>query len=245
MSLENKVQECTSFFSQYKVVDLSHQYEENMPSYPTHSKYFHSLWESYWHGDVAVAYQLSLNEHSGTHVDAPAHFIQDESHPAHFWVDAIPVDHLFGRCVALNLSSTQPRTPVDKGKVKTWEDEKLIRIQSGDIVLFNFGWYKRWKLRPDGNSFGQDWPGISKDCAEYLVEKEVKAVGTDALALDVYGDLNFPAHYVLLGKKTLIIENLNNLDLLPPLSYFMALPLNIKGGSGSPIRAVSLVPKEQ
>ena len=54
--------------SDYEVVDLSHYLEEGMPSFPTHSRFFHELWESYWHGDVAVAYQLIMNEHSGTHV---------------------------------------------------------------------------------------------------------------------------------------------------------------------------------
>lgn len=55
-------------------MDLSQTLEEGIPNFPTHSRYYHELWESYWHGDVAVAYQLIMNEHPGMHVDAPAHF---------------------------------------------------------------------------------------------------------------------------------------------------------------------------
>jgi kynurenine formamidase len=238
---EKGVQECVDFFAQYRFVDLSHRLEEHMPSYPAHSKYYHNLWESYWHGDIAVAYQITMNEHSGTHVDAPAHFIREESHPAHKWMDAIPVDYLFGCCVTLNLMATLLKTAVGAERVMAWEEEAQVRIQKDDVVLFNFGWHKRWKLRPEAEPFLSNWPGLSKDCAEYLAEREIRAVGTDAIALDVYGDLGFPAHYVLLPKEILIMENLNNLESLPPISYFMALPLNIKDGSGSPIRAVALV----
>ena len=53
--IEKEAQECIDFFNKYKFVDLSHRLEEHMPSYPAHSKYYHNLWESYWHGDVAVA----------------------------------------------------------------------------------------------------------------------------------------------------------------------------------------------
>lgn len=241
--IEKEAQECIDFFNKYKFVDLSHRLEEHMPSYPAHSKYYHNLWESYWHGDVAVAYQICMNEHSGTHVDAPAHFIREESSPAHKWMDALAVDCIFGRCIMLNLQGIPPKTGVEADRVTAWEKEQDVQIREDDIVLFNFGWYKRWKLRPKAEPFLSDWPGIAKNCAEYLVEKKIRAVGTDAIALDVYGDLSFPAHYVLLKEEILIMENLNNLDELPLVSYFMALPLNIKDGSGSPIRAVGLVPK--
>lgn len=74
-------------------------------------------------------------------------------------------------------------------------------------------------------------------------EKKVKAVGTDALAIDAFTTTDYPAHRTLLSRGILVIENLNNLGSLPPFSYFMALPLKIKGGSGSPIRAVAFKPK--
>jgi kynurenine formamidase len=60
-----------------RVIDLSQTLEEHMPHFPTHAKFFHNLWGSYWHGDRSLSYQLVMHEHNGTHVDAPAHFISD------------------------------------------------------------------------------------------------------------------------------------------------------------------------
>ena len=63
-----------------RVIDLSQTLEEHMPHYPTHSKFFHNLWGCYWHGDRALTHQLVMNEHSGTHVDAPVTSLATRSH---------------------------------------------------------------------------------------------------------------------------------------------------------------------
>ena len=97
-------------------------------------------------------------------------------------------------------------------------------------------------LGPEGTGFLEDWPGLGGDAAGYLVEKGVSLVGCDTLAVDAFGSEENPAHYALLGNEVYIVENLNNLDKLPPWSLFMAFPLKVKGGSGSPVRAVALVP---
>lgn len=68
-------------------------------------------------------------------------------------------------------------------------------------------------------------------------------VGCDTLAVDAIGSEENPAHYALLGNEVYIVENLGNLDRLPPFCGFVAFPLKIKGGSGSPVRAVALVPR--
>ncbi len=60
--------------AQMKVIDLSHVLEEDMPVYPTHSRYFHTLWDSFETGSPAMVYQLIINEHCGTHMDSTAHF---------------------------------------------------------------------------------------------------------------------------------------------------------------------------
>ena len=80
----------------FRAVDLSQALEEHMPNYPTHSKFYHNLWGSYWHGDRALTYQLVLNEHNGTHVDAPAHFISDAKPQAHVTIEQVPLGRLMG-----------------------------------------------------------------------------------------------------------------------------------------------------
>ncbi|MGD0015687.1 MAG: cyclase family protein, partial [Bryobacteraceae bacterium] len=77
------VSEIRGMLRQGRLIDLSQTLEEHIPNYPTHSKYFHNLWGSYWHGNRSLTYQITMNEHNGTHVDAPAHFISDAKPHAH------------------------------------------------------------------------------------------------------------------------------------------------------------------
>ena len=85
----NKVEAWRSLYREARVVDLSQSLEEHMPNFPTHSKFYHNLWGSYWHGDRALTYQLVMNEHNGTHVDAPAYFISDAKPHAHVTIDQV------------------------------------------------------------------------------------------------------------------------------------------------------------
>jgi len=229
----------------FQIIDLSHTLQENIPAYPTHSKFYHLPWDS--PDDPAVMYQILFHEHSGTHVDAPLHLIREKNiNLDEYGMDTVPVDSLIGHCVTLHLSYIQPNQVVTGSMIREWE-RKNGTIEKGDIVIFNFGWWKKWRLIPEGYEVTKNWPGLGREAAEYLVEKRVKAVGTDCMALDSYPNCingTAPAHEVLLIRRVLIMENLNNLDSLPPCCFFMAFPLKIKRGSASPIRAVALVPRD-
>lgn len=224
-----------------RVVDLSQTLEEHMPSYPTHSKYFHNLWGSYWHGGRSLTYQLVMNEHNGTHVDAPAHFISDAQPQAHLTIEHISATRLVGRGARLNCRTLQEGDYVTRDFITQWEAEHGA-LQAGDIVVFDFGWAAHWRLRPDDKRYLADWPGVGMDAAEYLIEKSVAALGVDTLSPDPPAALaRNPIHPVVLEKQVLIIENLTNLGQLPDFFVFLALPLKIRAGSGSPLRAVALV----
>jgi len=125
--------------------------------------------------------------------------------------------------------------------VVAWEEEHGALV-TGDIVLFNFDWSAHWGLRPNGAQYLRDWPGVAMDAAEYLIEKSVAAIGVDTISPDTHEAMRTnPIHPLVLEKQVLIIENLTNLDQLPDFFLFVALPLKIKGGSGSPVRAVAFV----
>lgn len=224
----------------FNTIDLSHTLEEQMPVWPTLSKYYHTLWFSIHFGDDATAYQLVMNEHTGTHVDAPGHYMPP-GHPEHKWVDEVSVETWMGRAVLINCRELEPRSTVPASRVEDWEAEHG-RIKTGDIVVFDFGWCAKWASRPDDTEFMKDWPGLGIECAGLLVERGVNAVGVDTLSPDVYASEGDPVHRTLLGNGVVIIENLANLDGLSPFFYLIALPLKIKDGTGSPIRAVALVP---
>lgn len=224
----------------FRVVDLSQILEEHAPHYPTHSKFYHNLWSSYWHGDRSLTYQVTMNEHSGTHVDAPAHFISDTKPAAHVTIDRIPLSQMMGRGVRIDCRNLQAGEAVPEATISEWEKHHG-NIKAWDIVLFNFGWSARWALRPQHQPYISGWPGVAMDAAEYLIRKEVAAIGVDTLSPDSPAALQSdPIHPRLLEKQILILENLCNLEQLPDFFVFLALPLKIAAGSGSPVRAVAL-----
>lgn len=224
-----------------RVIDLSQTLEEHMPHFPTHSMFFHNLWGSYWHGHRSLSYQLVTHEHNGTHVDAPAHFISDSKPDAHVTIERVPLAQLMGRGVRVECRGTKTGEYVSERRLREWEGSHGP-LQAGDIVLFDFGWGAKWGLRPDDQRYCADWPGVGMDAAEYLLSKPVAALGVDTLSPDPPEALRTqPIHPVVLEKQVLIIENLCNLDQLPDFFLFLAFPLKIRQGSGSPIRAVAVV----
>lgn len=223
-----------------RVLDLSQTLEEHMPTFPTHSKFFHNLWGSYWHGDRALTYQLVMNEHNGTHVDAPAHFISDARPEAHRTIDAVAPERLIGRGARIDCQGFREGQYVSRELIERWE-EGHGALAAGDIVLFNFGWPAHWAIRPQNRRYLEDWPGIGMDAAEYLIAKSVAALGVDTLSPDPPEALRTnPIHPRVLERQILIIENLCNLERLPDFFLFIALPLKIRNGSGSPVRAVAV-----
>lgn len=219
-------------------VDLSHTLEEGIPSVPTHARYGHTLYQSYERGDTACHYRLTLGEHTGTHIDAPLHFIPDGD--AHYDVATIPIDRLAGRAATIDVSDHGPQETVSVERIEAWESEHGA-IQEGDRVLFRFGWDRYWDTGEEGQQYLDEWPGLSGEAAKYLTDAGVTVVGCDTLAIDASGEDEFPAHYELLGNETYIVENLTNLEELSPFSLLFTVPLKVEDGSGSPIRAFAVV----
>lgn len=224
------------------VVDLTHTLEEGIPGFPTHPRYFQMPWHC--PGDAIEVNQLVIAEHSGTHVDSPSHFVVGEDDPARRHIDEMPLESMIGRAVTLHLDPPQTANAfATYADIVRWEREN-VAIDAGDIVLLDFGWAHRWGRLPEGQGFLDGWPGLDREAAEYLAERGVKAVGTDCISLDPGDngrDGDLAAHYTLLPQGILIIENLANLPAVPPLSSFVALPLKLKNGTGSPIRAMTFV----
>ena len=230
----------TSPFDGHDWIDLSHTLEEGIPAWPTHARFSSTLYESQDHGDVATHHGLTISEHTGTHMDAPLHFVPKG--PAHYGTDEIPLQGLAGRAATIGATDLAAGDLLSVDRIEGWERDHGP-LEPGDRVLVRYGWDERWTTGREGRRFLEDWPGLSGEAAEYLVGKGVALVGCDTLAVDAAGSPENPAHHALLGNEVYVVENLNNLDRLPPYCLFVALPLKIKGGSGSPVRAVALVPR--
>lgn len=238
--MDSNLQSLCSQLKMARAIDLTHVLREGIPSYPTHAKYFQMKWQAM--GDPAVMNQLILSEHSGTHVDSPSHFVTDRAHPNFLSIDAWAALHFIGRGVHVTLGPYSPESAmISVDGLRMWEKEH-VSIESGDVVVFDFQWARRWGLDRDGFEYLEGWPGIDRGCAEYLVEKQVRCVGTDCVSLDSGdgGRGELPAHYTLLSAGICIVENLAHLVDVPVEFVFMAFPMKIGGGTGAPVRAIAL-----
>ena len=154
-------------------------------------------------------------------------------------IDAVDVRSVMGRGVRIDASFLKPCEEYTLEMLKKFEEE-YGQIRQGDVILLYFGWEDKYAIGQKGEEFLKDWPGLSGAAAQYLLEKKVASVGTDALALDPFGSNDYPSHQILLGNGIPIMENVMNLKKLPIFSYVIGLANKLKDGSGSPIRIVAL-----
>src|SRR5262245_38324676 len=138
-----------------RLIDLTHRLEPGMPVWPTHPHFCQTLVESYDKGDDSCWHSLSFGEHTGTHFDAPLHFV-----PGGDSIDRMPVEKFFGRMVTISAGSVAPSSSVGRSLIKDWEKEHGA-IFEGDAVFFHFGWDRYWWHNRE--SFLKDWPGLSSE----------------------------------------------------------------------------------
>ncbi len=193
---------------------------------------------------------LSFGEHTGTHFDAPIHWITGKEY-ADGATDTVPVQRLFAPAVVLDCSkeaAADERFTLQIEHVEAFEREHG-RIPKGAWVLMRTDWSKR----EDAASFlnakddGPHSPGPSADVMRFLVEQRdingwgVEAVGTDHGQAFLF-EPQFPAHNLMHGANKYGLASLCNLDQLPPVGAMLITPpLKIKNGSGSPLRVLALV----
>ena len=234
----NTVEKVLDLVKNSRFVDMTHALEPGSPYWPTHSDFKAVIGDHQSKGDESYWRTITFGEHSGTHIDSQSHFILGGQN-----VDQIPITKIIGRGVNIDATDTPPKGEVPLSKIHAFENQHGA-IMAGDIVFFRFGWDKKWAIGEAGRPFIEDWPGTSKEVAEYLRDKGVKAVGCDTLALHKFGSPGNPSHHVLLGSNINIIENVNNLDILPAFFGVIGLPCKFKDGSGSTMRLIAVLDKE-
>ncbi len=222
----------------YQRVDLTRKLRNGMPVWPTHPPFCQEAIASFDKGDIACNHSLSLSEHSGTHFDAPMHFV-----PGGRSIDAVPLERFFGRMLTIDVSDVEPDSLVGAERIEAFERANGA-VEPHDAVMFHFGWEKYWDHPSEAQRFFSDWPGLSREASELLVSREVRLIATDCMSIDNFSSTEFPAHRTLLGADILIGENFDKLSTMPAICHLATMPLPIEGGSGSPIRAVAFVRRE-
>ena len=193
---------------------------------------------------------IRLGEHTGTHFDAPVHWITGSQLPDNT-LDKIPAAKLIGPACVIDCSreaTTDNDFLLTREFVLGWE-ARHGKIQPGSWLLMRTDWSKRegreafLNLREDGSHT----PGFEPDCVRFLAfEREVLGVGVECVGTDAglaaTFDPPFPAHNIMQGSGRFGLASLANLDQLPPTgAVVIVAPLKIVDGSGSPMRVLALV----
>lgn len=194
--------------------------------------------------DGSFAQLLRAPEHSGTHLDAPAHFVASGA-----TVDRIPAEALVVPCAVLDVrerATSDPDFALGREDLARLE-ERDGPIDRGSAVLLATGW-DAYRDDPARYLGGADpgslsFPGFGAAAAQSLVERGVVGIGTDTMSVDRGSDTKFPVHYTTLSAGLWHLEGLVGLGELPPRGatlFIGALPL--EGGSGAPARVLARVP---
>ncbi|CAK5281895.1 unnamed protein product [Mycena citricolor] len=209
-----------------QVVDLSHPLKPGMQVYPGDPEFAVSSVAAIEKDGYAVC-ALSLGSHTGTHVDAPAHFFADG-----LTIEQIPIGMFIGPALVVDLTHKAAREEIK------WEDlvQYAPRMKQGTLLLLRTGWSRHW-----GTPEYFDHPYLSHAAAEKVIECGVRLIGVDSLNPDETRSDDtgvFGVHEVVLGAGGIIAENLTNLELLQDGDYVVHLvPLSISASDGSPVRA--------
>jgi kynurenine formamidase len=206
---------------------------------------------------------LIVDEHCGTHLDGPTHFIppQDSGLP---WAGALgelsgeklDLGRLIGPAAVVDVRALADEgedgvSPVvTSSHLRAWE-EVHGDFEPGDAVLLQTGWSRHYAAGPAGRRFVHDplvarsspgWPAPDPEAAIHLSERGVATVGIDAPSMGAVQD-GAPVHWEGLSRGLLFVEMLTNLDALPARgALFVFLPLKVAGSSGGPGRAIALLP---
>ena len=209
-------------------LDLTLTISEKIPTFPG-SPQPHFIEWSELRKDGYNLEMLFLSSHTGTHVDAPYHFVNGgkkihQIDPSRFLCDATMIK-----------IKSKSNYSITKSDIIKFEKRHGI-IPRHSTIVFATGWNNNLEQR---NFFEQN-PGLSESAAKYLVSKSINLVGIDSPSIDVGKDAKFSAHQILLANDVLILENLCNLNKIRTRKFRLAaFPLKLQGTTGSPVRAVA------
>jgi kynurenine formamidase len=202
-------------------------------------------------GPAWAWYWLEIGEHTGTHFDAPIHWISGRDG---IDVSQVPPQHLIAPAVVIDRSAESAEDP---DYLLTVDDVRAFEADHGPLpeggwLLLHTGWDTRaqdteaFLNARDGNPHS---PGPDVECARWIAEESpLVGVGVETVGIDAGGaaefDPPFPAHYYLMGAGKYGVTQLANLGALPPTGALLFVaPLKLTGGTGSPVRALALVPQ--
>lgn len=226
-----------------EIIDLSQEIFTGMPVFPGLPEVYitmhvsHEDWDEITGSDIVspAVNRLDFGEHTGTHVDALNHMARQYRGQS---IETMPLTMFYTQGICLDLSQKGLRELIEPVDLERALTEANLTIRPGDTVLLHTDHYRR--------AFGtEDWydgPGISTLAARWLGEKEIAAFGVETMAPGVRHVSNKEVHHICGEMGFTHYENMINLHQLIGRGRFrfIGLPLKIRGGTGSPVRAVAI-----
>jgi kynurenine formamidase len=253
--------------SRCRAIDLAQPYYTGVPHHPAHAPFIYGL--SKKHGDTVVAggassaaEAIALGTHVGTHIDAFCHFTcngklfgGEEAAGVQSYANGLErhtvdtIQPIFRRGVLLDIARLQDVEVLPREFVITPDhlDHTGVNVNPGDVVLIRTGWARYWD---DPRQFISEVhsPGPALEAARWLSERKIFAAGSDTAPFEFAPSPQMSVHVHLLVESGIHIIECLNMEELSAAGVseflFVAQPLKIRGGTGSPIRPVALVPDE-
>lgn len=226
-----------------RLVDLSQEIYQGMPVYAGHLKTV--VWQHHTHEETAPVFEsdfsyqslgLMMCDHGPTHVDALSHLDPRDGAPT---IDAMSLDIFWGVGTCLDISDLEPREYCDAARLDRAVAESNAEPQPGDVILLRTGTAERYGGTPE---YTVQYPGLDQSAADWLEARQPKIFGVDSPSPDNPADRVYPVH--LFSRRTGVThyENLANLaEVVGRRFTFFGFPLRIRGGHGSPVRAVAML----
>ena len=203
-----------------KLIDVSVPLDATLPTYPNNTPFSLEPIKRLAQGASSNVSTLHMSAHTGTHVDAPRHFFDDRP-----GTEALPLELLIGRARVIEVTSRAGIVAGDLSHINLSEDVRLL-IKTHNSRLWG------------SPEFHPDYVGVTESAARHLVDHGIKVLGVDYLSVEKFHTQGAPAHHVLLGAGTIVIEGLNLAEVEPGFYELICLPLRIVGADGAPARVV-------
>jgi kynurenine formamidase len=185
---------------------------------------------------TSKALSIAFSDHAGTHVDAPVHF---DPRPGALSIDQVPLENFITSAFCVDLRTVPLKHAVSVEELKAAVEATGETIRKGDTVLILLGTNDRLLGKP---GYAHDFPGLSIEAIHWLADQGIGMFGVEAISPAPEGELNFKAHMACAERGITHMECLANLEAVVGRGRFrfIGLPLKIRGGTASPIRAVAL-----
>jgi len=213
-----------------KIIDLTLTVSDEIPTFPGSPQPSFIPWENVKEDGYNLEL-LFLSTHTGTHMDAPYHFLEKGAK-----IHEISLKKLVSEAVLIQCRKKGGES-ITKIDIQKFE-KKHGKIASFSSVIFYTGWQRNLQKK----YYFTKNPGLSVSAAKYLASKKVSLVGIDSPSIDLGTDSKFSVHQIFAKKGILIVENLANLDKIKSSKFHLVvLPLKLKNATGSPVRAIAFV----